>query len=1548
MPRNKYLIILSAVFLIVIFGFQANENPAFLKNLKQRLANYNASYPEEKVYLQFDKPFYKPGEDIWLNAFVLNSNTHQPTTISDVVYVELIDPKGNIASQLKLAVKEGTAHGDFTLRKNAPGGLYQVRAFTQWMKNFGEENLFRKDIQVQSIITPRLLLKLDYEKESYGPGDEVKAKLTVKNLKNEKIDRASVDFSVKIRGVNVLASKTVTDNNGIANITFQLLDNLSTTDGLLQVTIKSRGIQESISRSIPIVLNKITIQFFPEGGDAIENVSSSIAFKALNEFGKGADVSGSVIDEHDNVISRFESFHMGMGAFEIKPLSGKKYFARIEKPFAQQVLVPLPEALPNGFALRLQESGDSLIHWSVYSSMAGKAHLVGQSHGEIVYSKTLELRRGDNPVEVSTEKFPAGIAVFTLFDNNGLEQCERLVFLNRKKGLNIKIKPNKSRYQPRENVELLIQTTDDQGKLVPAKISVAVVDDQLITFADDKQDNILSSLLLSSEVKGEVQEPSFYFDPEEPKASRAMDYLLMTQGWRRFTWKEVNEMERVITYAPEKVKNLAGRVVNSTGKGVVSEVTLLETGNKRRIKSIKTTLDGHFLFKNIDPTIPILLLTKKPKRIILKNNEVFSMAGHHEAKGVLLPKHTIEAEVEFEDVSLVNGNDGEEFDEAGMLDLSLGSDVSQLSEVIIIGQGVVERSNLVSASVVKVYENSPEKLSSPTVENLLQGRVAGVMVQPQSGNPGAQSNLVVRGISSLQAGRGEPLYVIDGHAIGTSLNQNFSNGSMIGPEEIESIVVVDSPEATALFGSAAANGAILITTRSRLGYAYPTFNKKKKPAKYSSLIVNPRKFSVTREFYIPPPSDNQNDQRQDFRSTIYWNPDVITNEHGEAILSFYNNDAVSAFRVTAEGFSGSGLIGRTEEVYFTQLPYSLDTRIPEYLGFEDTLKLPVRVANETSSMLSGKVTVTIPPALSIEGSIERKVRVPSHSSETTWFTLTSTAIQGEFPINVRLESSDYRDEITDTINVRPIGFPVRLSFSAKQLDKTVRFDIREAERGTLKAELTAFPHVLSDLFTGAESILRQPHGCFEQVSSSTFPNILALQYLKQSGLVQPKIEEKALSYIQDGYDKLTAYEIKGGGFEWFGRPPAHEGLSAFGLLEFHEMEKVFSGVNEKMMDRTRDWLLSRRNGKGGFKQHAGKYGFSAASKVVNNAYITYALTETGTKDILNEYAQALKEAIQSKDMYRMALMTITAYNLGKTDDYHGLVNYFKESIQSTGFDQLKVDHSVVRSYGKSLVCETIAFWALALMKSPDADLNLVNECIQQMLAGRSYGRFGSTQATAMSLKALAEYAHLARTTRDNGEIQVFIDNKIAAKLPYDEQERNKLVLDNFRQKLKVNGEQTLRILFNETDKALPYSVNIQWHTKQPQSSDGCKVSLSTVLTSSHVKVNETVRLKVSIKNKSSDGLPMTVAVVGIPAGLSVQPWQLKELQEKQVFDFYEIFEGNLIIYYRELAPGANQTINLDLKAEIPGTFTGVASAAYLYYTDEYKDWAKGNSIVIHN
>jgi alpha-2-macroglobulin-like protein len=1543
MKSSKFLLTLLCSGILTLTGF-ITSTEGFLEKLKAKLAAYHHERPEEKVYLQFDKPFYKPGENIWFNAFVLDGVTHKPSAISDVLYVDLKDPKGTMVTSLTLFIKDGTTKGDFTLDEKFPGGMYTVVAYTRWLENWGEEVYFKKDVQVQRVITPRLLMKLDFEKEAYGRGDKVSATLIVNNLKNEPLDHAEVSSVVRVDGATLQTLKNSTDALGHLKIEFSLPGNLSTTDGMLQVLVSHSGQQESISRSIPIVLNRVTLRFFPEGGDIIAGVENRIAFKATNEFGKGADVEGVIIDEHNTTIARFTSFHMGMGAFSFTPRTGQKYRARVAKPAGIDSIFTLPASLKQGYALSFAGlTSASTLEVLVNSPETGQVFLIAQSHGFIYYADKIDVRKGVNTVSISKDLFPAGIAVFTLFNGVGLEEAERLVFLNAEKKLNISVETDRKDYKPGDQVKVKITTRDEAGKPIPAKLSLAVVDDQLISFADDKQDNILSWMLMSSELKGKVQEPSFYFDPKEPKAGKALDLVMLTHGWRRFTWKDILKNNKALAWLPENNSTISGRVIDSKKQSKQTEVVLLELGNRRRLAKVRTTHDGHFNFKNVDASTSLLLLTRKPDQIELPGKKTVSLHSD-KSRNALQPFNR-------EDIvtPIVTEERQREDDaplpvmDAVVEQLSMVEDAAQLSEVIVTGYGAENRKDI-TGSITKVEFQGLDNIAGyASFESMLQGRVAGLQIQQQNANPGTAPGVMIRGISSNGAGRREPLYVVDGIPIGNNLNQNFANGSIIGLADIRSIEIMQAPEASAFFGSAAANGVVMISTKPNVGFM--PFHDRQRKSKYFSLLISPREFSVTREFYAEASQKHSNNERKNFSTTVYWNHTLVTNEQGEATTSFYNNDATSSFRITTEGMSATGLIGRLETVYSATLPFSVDTRIPQFLGFEDTLLLPVMVKNSTSAPLEAQLSLSVSEGLKVLTPTELSFKVEPLKTGTVHLKVVADNIAGEFPIVIKVKADNFQDEIKHAISVHPVGFPVRMSFSGKQLDKEVRFHISDLEQGSLKAEAMVFTDVLADLFTGAESILRQPHGCFEQVSSSTFPNILALQFLKESGQSRPDLEKRAMAYIESGYKQLAAYEIKGGGFEWFGHPPAHEALTAFGLIEFYEMQKVFDGVSASMLKRTRDWILSRRKGDGTFSQTNGKYGFSSASSTVNNAYLVYALAETGTTDLEKEYGSSLDEAWKSGDMYRMALMANAADALQKRDDHAKLVNEFIRQAISSGFATMKADHSVVRSYGNSLQIEMVSLWCIAMMRGPEPDLSRVNECIQFILSKRSDGMFGSTQATSLALKALTDFTRLVRTQRQDGEFALTINHHGAQSAKYTGNTREKIVLNGFVGDLR-EGENLVQVKFNNTTEPLPYSVNISWNTKTPVSDNNCKVGISTTLSQQTVNVNETVRLVVGVQNVTDTGVPMVMGVVGIPAGLSLQPWQLKELQEKQVFDFYEVIGDRLAIYYRELEPNATRTIKLDLKAEVAGSFTGVASCAYLYYTDEYKTWVKGSTITI--
>lgn len=1552
MKIRRYLFALGLLVLITsLAGFtilQYSDDP-FITRLKANVVSYFQNKPWEKLYVHIDKPFFKPGEDIWFKVYLTDGITFSPSEVSDVVYVELINPKGTVEKRLTLQTFQGICFGTFVIDESAPGGLYKIIAYTNWNQNYGDDYRFEKDIQVQKIVFPRLLTKLDFKRENYAPGDTVEANITIETLENMPLAFKNLAIDIMLGGKTNQSFEIVVDKMGKAIISFILPENLETNDGLVNVKMKHEGNMEAISRSIPIVLNNIALQFFPEGGYMVGNTMANVAFKALDEFGKPADIEGCITDENNNKITDFISFHQGMGAFEFTPKKGKQYFAHITKPLVKRKF-ELPDIAPNGYSFHMDKVGDGLYKLIFYTPADEKVHIVIQSGKTLHFSKTIDASKGINQLNFSSVKFPTGLGFVTLFDEEGMPRCERLVFFNYKRNMDISLKFDKEKYAPREKVKLKIRTLDADSIPIAANLSLAVVNDQLFTFADDKQHNILSWLLLGSEVKGKIEEPNFYFDSEELKAERALDYLLLTQGWRRYKWYQVTGSNYNVTYFPEKVGNICGRVIDKRNYlPVKAEVAVIELNNKKRILKVITGNDGKFNFIGADASSTLQIIASSEEveasnlqiEIDQSNKDLQSktVSKIHFDRQLLPDIIKIDAnERAIDKINNQNGNPDIGIETEGV---NLMPDINKLDEVVVVGYGTVRKSDLTGSVASVQIKNLPA--APVTIANALQGRVSGVEVITSNVAPGASTQIRIRGNSSI-TNNSNPLYIVDGvvyepiNSGGSSPLENIPIG------HISSIEVLKDASATSIYGSRGANGVIVIITDNDWGH-YKSVKRNFKP-RYSGVLVLPRSFSYTKEYYYPVYEDEEiPDVREDFRSTVYWNPNINTNQAGEAQVEFYNSDEITSFRVIVEGISRNGYLGHSEKKYFTQLPFSMAVKFPSYLTFNDTVNMPLIIKNNTSHVIKGKFAFTIPKCLKPGNPLPDSIAIKPNDAFTMYLSFVVQNVAGTDTLVVAFNGGKYKDAFIQEIDVQPKGFPTKISFSGKEKEKCFSFVIHKPVKESIKGELAIFPDILSDMMSGIESILCEPHGCFEQTSSNTYPNILALEYIRETGRVNKEIEEKASGYIDRGYKRLVGFETSEHGFEWFGKAPAHVGLTAYGLMEFTDMKAVYNHVDEKMLDRTIKWILNKRDGKGGFIRSG--YEFSTASYEVLNAYILYALSETGINECEPEYKRALDEALSSKDPYRLGLMANTAYNLKQYEIGNKLVDCITMQLDKQWWNDLKIDHSITWSYGKSLNIETASLYVMALLKAQKKDWNLIDKTVNYIISSRSYGGFGSTQSTIMALKALKEIAKASNKMSEDGTITININGTAAAIYSYKKGDKGKIVLGGL-EKFFQEGENIVIIKYTETESPLPFSFDAKWNSLIPQTDTICKVDLETSLANTHIKIGETVRLSVNLRNKTINGLPMTIAIIGIPSGLSVQPWQLKEFKEKEKFDFYEITKNYLVIYFRQMKPLENKTLQFDLKTEVPGSYQALASAAYLYYTNEFKDWEDGIEVTIDN
>ncbi|MFT6960635.1 MAG: hypothetical protein ACJAWV_000335 [Flammeovirgaceae bacterium] len=1449
MKKHKTTLLATLIVVVVVaMGFlpkqiaeTLNENET-MKKLKQKFNSYIENHSEDRVYLHFDKPFYEPGESIWFEAYVQNGADMEASK-SEIVYVEFISPKGNKEKELKLIAKNGKASGDIQLGEDASGGIYKIKAYTKWQKNENNPSFFEKDIQVQKVILPRLKMKLKFEREGYSAGESVEAKLNLESLNNESLSDYNFSYVASLKGKEILRKKGETDGDGKAIVKFDLPNNLATSDGLLNVVIQYNGQTESISRAIPIVLNKVDLAFFPEGGDMIAGLEGKVAFRALNEFGKPADVSGTIKNSKGETVANFNSFHQGMGAFEIQPKKGETYTAHLLSPKTDKVY-KLPESLNAGYAISVLEINESKLKIKVQSTVNEELSLFGQVRGNSVYANSFKLKAGESETfTVSTADFPMGVTQFTLFDSRGIARAERLAYANPDKQLKIQLKTDKDKYMPREKVELTITVEDERGIGIPGNFSLSVTDDKLVSFADDKQGNILSKLLLEPDLKSEVYEPNFYFDKEEENSALAMDYLMMTQGWRRFTWEELGTKELDIVRHPRERAIISGIVYDQNSKPLSgAEVRVVQDSI-----TVKTDKDGRFYFKGV--------VLYESKTITASNGEMSNSAfvsDYAENLNLYLRPNYPRKTMARRNKEGARGN-------IEIMEMAFGGAMDEAieEEIMVVEDKVVEK-NFIPEPVV--VEKPRPKKELKAKNDLANFKVMDLMAEVEERFDAKDFRLEKKKIAESK----EPTYF---------RARNF-------------------PE---------------------VDYA----------------------------------SNQKPEFRTDFRQTIYWNGNVEIGKNGKATVGFYASDAITAFRATLEGV-GAGMVGRAEQVFYTQLPFSMDVKVPNEVTMGDLVQIPVMLTNNTGEVVNGNLDFNLPAGWNLANKFDGGISIPAKETVTEFisFNIKNFPETGEIKFTFKGDDGS-EDAFIQAVKIVQKGFPVAIALSGEAMEKEYKFSIKNPVEGTVSAKLTAYPTALSDMLSGIESILREPHGCFEQTSSSTYPNIMVKQYLQENDVKNPTLYAKADNLIDKGYNKLVTFETSEHGYEWFGGAPGHEALTAYGLMEFADMKKVYGKVDEGMMNRTANWLLEKRDGNGGFKKNPRALdSFGRAEERITNAYIVYSLSEAGyTKEIEKELEMAYKSAQSTQDPYEMGLMANALFNT-----HDARANKFLTELNQLQQKDGRFEgntHSITRSTGKGLQIETTSLAVLANLKAEEKSGAIINSATKFIMENRaSYGGYGNTQSTVMALKALTEFAKFAKQTADSGDIEVLINGKKVAEQHFEKGQQGEIEVYGLEEHLKA-GNHKIEIRFTNTKKALPYTVSVNYNTFLPQTSAACLVGLSTKLADDKASMGETVRLTTELKNLSkTEGQPMTIAIVGIPAGLSAQPWQLKELQEKQAFDYYEVIGNNVVFYYRQLTPNESKTINLDLKAEIPGKYEAAASSAYLYYTAEHKAWVAGEKVEV--
>lgn len=1472
-----------------------------------QLEKYNEY--KEKVYIQTDHVIYAPGNELFFKLYLVEAATQLPSVVSDVVYAEILSPSGTILKTLRMRSDEGNASGSYYFPSTASGGIYKIRAYTSWMKNEKESTWFTKEITVQKLVAPRVLMKLDFPKKGYGPGDTVTASYSIRNLNNQPIALFPAKYTVSINGTNVQTSSFTTDTAGKSLVQFTLPDTLNTTDGLLNITVLYDSYTESISRSIPISLHKADLQLLPEGGTYISGYPANIAFIAVNEYGKPTDVKGVVKDSRGNTCGQLESYHDGMGSFPFTARAGEQYHVELTEPSGINQHYALPQAHSEGVMMHV-ETKDSVVRLRLTASSTQQVTLTAGSKNKVCFCQVYNLQPGAQWFEIPAGNFPPGIARFTLSTLQGVPFAERIAFLHTNKQLHVYITTDKQEYSPREKVTLYVTTMDENNTPVASDCSLSVIDDKLWSLADDKQDHIISWLMMSSELKGKIEEPAFYFKKEEPKSLPALDFVMLTHGYRYFDYADSVMARRKITWSPDYGNIIGGTITDTSGKPVAATVYLLRNWNSFSNKAIeqRTGDDGIFFFTNLpgSPYDYVLLARSNNKNQLIKiKTEQQATTGSNAYTDTLEQKLTRElpARGDQQQTAPSQAPPAQQAPIVRLDNFTGNTSSAALNDVVVVGYGVASLKRL-TTSVVTIHAKDLDITGQ--LSHMLEGKAAGLVIENSSGS-GTPPQLTIRGATSV-SGNNQPLWVVDGVPLERP-DENFNTAS------INDITILKDATATAIYGSRAVNGVILVNTI----YGYRNkrnFRLSRSQSYYASThVYTNQSFDEARRFYMPLYSSTRTKLKSDFRETLYWNPIVQTDSCGEAVVTFYNSDATTTFRAIAEGIGYNGRAGRAEATYAAKPAVSIDAKIPPYFSTGDTAYIPLNVKNNRKDTFLATVNLALPATLQTAWFDKRVYLLPDSSAQILIPLIATRAINGRIDITV----NNYRDTCTLELPVTALdkGYPVSTTLSGNtSAQKT--FQVNAPAPGTLRTSLSLYQNLEGQLLDGLESMLAEPHGCFEQTSSATYPNLYILKYLKATGKASPELEARARKYLQDGYNKLISYETREKGFEWFGNTPASETLTAYGLMEFTDMQE-FIAVDPKMLARTKAFLLNRRDRKGGFTIKHNQ--FHSVPEEISSLYIVYALTQAGIgNEIQREYQAAVATALKSNDTYQTAMMALAASSMKDTAAYRQLITAAADTW-------VKPNSSIVRSGATSSRVEAAALYTLALARAPQPDFKTMSQQISIILAGKNYFGYGSTQATVLALKAIMSYS-MALGKAAEPAVTFTLNNRTV---------QPATTLDS----LVKRGSNLFSVHYDNDQDVVPYNLKLSYFSLQPPNSPEAPLQMQTKLQTGKARVGETVRLEVSVANTQELFLPMSIAKIGIPAGLTVQPWQLKQLTERKEVAYYEIFDNYLVLYWMGFADHETKKVHLDLKAEIPGTYTGRAGNTYLYYTPEFQYWNEG-------
>lgn len=909
-----------AVVSICLFLFAQNGNAQ--NPFEKETEVFANAADAEKIYLQLSGTTFNTSETIWFKAIVTDVLNHTPTTKSGVLHVELIDPLDNrIVDKNLLKISDGISNGFFQLHSSYREGKYIVRAYTEWNKNFGSDFISTIPINVYQLQKvdgkPNPIRDIVFTKDLNSSIFSLSSTIAVKELDSLHTDDAMLYIHWKGGKDSIL----IKPKKKKPNINVQHRVPLNTP--IINFRLQTKN--EVFTKSIVLDDEYGSLQFFPEGGSLVEGLQSVVGFKYLDYRGKGAEIQGTIVDGNNTKVAEFKSNALGMGRVLLIPETDHTYYGILTTNSGNTFKYELPKAKKMGQVLSLIDKGSNK-ELRIWNKEKNRDSLFIKlfHRGKNLFFIKARFRDGMFSYGIQPKDLPHGVIGLTVFDKDFKPVAERHFFNEQKEeNLSIKLETNRDWYSSRDSVQVSISTWQN-GQSLPASISVMAVDSSYFYGTNMERNTIVSYFLLQSDIKGTVENPSYYF--ENNKNLTELDYLMMTQGWTNYKYKEKRKPKLVNAEKGLEIKGSVDDVQRASTKSGPKkskyELNILLMGESTEAHTLETDNTGYFRFMLDDSyglgrkfvIQPSDASNKRGKlKINIKEYEIPEIA--YELEKVIVPVDSIiekkmiqkiEEDIKLDPFLLPNTI---ALNEVVVSDYKLSPERAEMVELHGMPDLVIDNEELINKQknwTTNLYRwllfNYPSEIKVGRVGSAVGFELAYVYGADFTyvvidGIPVLLQDYRLIGDIPLSAVKSVEIIRNTGTA-NKYFNRVFDCAPICGPPAFPAILAIYTYSGKGLYGA--------------LGRVKRTNLINDTAPQYS-----PVREYYTPEYYEPSKIDWSVPDR---RTLLYWKPNIVTDSNGQAKTTFFNGDLTGKIVLICEGITSNGKVGYSELFYEVDNP----------------------------------------------------------------------------------------------------------------------------------------------------------------------------------------------------------------------------------------------------------------------------------------------------------------------------------------------------------------------------------------------------------------------------------------------------------------------------------------------------------------------------------------------------------------------------------------------------------------------------------------------------